>query len=288
MFRQALLLLTGSLLLCSQTALAAQTVTAVTVDTAPVVDGRADDPAWRAAPEIKIHDQVADTDIRLKSVTCGDMIYFLVRFADDQPNELHKPWVWDSDLEAYMLGPQREDSFVFKWNLEDHPVDLSNFSDDNYRADVWYWKANRTNPAGYADDKHHVLSVKAAPKAKAITSKSGTQKFLQRLGDEGTSTTKKRILTRYEGDIQPQYQIRQPNGSRADVRAKGIWADGTWTIEFARKLQTGHADDVQFDKGGKYLFGVSIYGLYGKPVDKSKPHLYGQGRISEPLTLVFK
>ena len=31
-------------------------------------------------------------------------------------------------------------------------MNLSAFSDADYRADVWYWKANRSNLAGYADD----------------------------------------------------------------------------------------------------------------------------------------
>jgi len=277
-----------AILLLAMPALAGQTLTSVSSAKAPIIDGIANDKAWSKTPGISVYDKVAETNVTLKSVHQGDTVFFLVQYSDPEANELHKPWVWNKDLEAYMLGPQREDGFVFKWNLEDHPVDLSNFADNDYQADVWYWKANRTNPVGYADDKHHVLSIKAAPKAKAITTKGGSQKFLQRLGDEGGSSTKKRILTEYKGDIQPQYEIRQPTGSRSDVKAKGTWVDGVWTIEFSRKLQTGHADDLQFNKTGSYLFGISVYGLYAKPIDKSKKHLYGQGRISEPLTLTFK
>lgn len=57
----------------------------------------------------------------------------------------------------------------------------------------------------------------------------------------------------------------------------------------ARKLDTGHDDDVMFVPGAgrKYPFGVSIFGLYGEALDDSRVHLYGQGRISEPLFLVF-
>lgn len=281
-------LATVALTFICHSAVAAQTVTSTSTATAPVVDGKADDAAWASAQTTVVRDQVADTDVTLKTVYSGDTLYLLVTYADIEENRLHKPWVWNKDLDAYMLGDQREDGFAFKWNMEAQDLDLSNFSDDSYTADVWYWKANRTDPVGYADDKMHILSDKSAPKATPVTSKSGKQQFLQRLGDEGTSSTTKQILTKHAGDIEPQYLTQEPSGSRADVRAKGVWANGLWTIEFSRKLQTGHADDIQFDKQGSFLFGLSVYGLYAQPIDKSKAHLYGQGRISEPLVLVFK
>ncbi|RMF48155.1 MAG: hypothetical protein D6751_00900 [Deltaproteobacteria bacterium] len=284
----ALFLLTGLALWTTSPCVAAQTLTSVPADTLVMVDGNGSDPAWGKAPALVVHDKVADVDITLKSVHKDGLIFFLASYPDPEENRTHKPWVWNKDLEVYELGPQREDTFAFKWNLEGHPVDLSNFADNSYRADVWYWKANRTDPVGFADDKHHVLSPESAPKATRITSRSGKPMFLQRLGDAGKSTTSKQILTSYKGDLQPQYVIRKPEGSRADVRAKGTWKNGVWTIEFARRLDTGHDDDIQFRQGGSFLFGVSVYGLYGKPIDKSKAHLYGQGRISDPLTLEIR
>lgn len=43
-----------------------------------------------------------------------------------------------------------------------------------------------------------------------------------------------------------QYLPGTPLGSAADVGAKGKWADGWWTLEFARRLDTGEADDTTF------------------------------------------
>ena len=62
------------------------------------------------------------------------------------------------------------------------------------------------------------------------------------------------------------------------------------STEEGRKLNTGHDDDVQFDpaSGKAYLFGVSMFSLYGNPLDTSTPNLYGMGRISEPLRLKFQ
>ena len=99
---------------------------------------------------------------------------------------------------------------------------------------------------------------------------------------EGPSNFVKPLVNRYEA--------AKPAGSRGDVAAKGEWRNGYWTIEFARKFNTGHNDDVQFDpKSGKsYLFGTSIYSLYGRPLVMDQPNRYGMGRISDPLELVFE
>ena len=57
----------------------------------------------------------------------------------------------------YDVGPDRGDCFVFKWAMDAAVNDLSVHSDHPYMADIWFWKANRTDPAGYADDKYHIL-----------------------------------------------------------------------------------------------------------------------------------
>ncbi|UCF31102.1 MAG: hypothetical protein JSV26_01365 [bacterium] len=271
-------------------ATAAHTIEAGKVKAPPTIDGIDNEATWRDARSFTIRDERLGVDIHLKAAYTDDSIFFLVRFPDQTEDRLHKPWVWNKALEVYEIGPQREDTFTFKWNMADGTVDLSNFSDDDYTADVWYWKANRTDPAGFADDKMHILSSEAAKKSNSLVSAKGRQRYLLRLGDKGAAAQKKRILTDYQGDVQDQFTSQTPDGSRGDIRAKGAWSKGEWTVEFARKLQTGHDDDVQFDAspGKSYLFGISIAGLYGEDVDPSKPHPYGQGRISDPLYLKFR
>lgn len=265
-------------------------ITAVKVSKAPVLDGSGGDAAWRSAKSNSIKDKRTGALITLKAAYTSDHVYFLVRYPDTTRNDLHKPWVWNKDLEVYEIGPQREDTFYFKWNMSDKPVDLSNFADNDYTADIWYWKAHRTNPSGYADDKSHVFSGEPGKKATSLTSRTGKTRYLMRLGDTGSAAQSKRVLIDYEGDLVPQYVPEIPEGSRADVKARGVWNKGFWTIEFARKLDTGNSDDVQFSatSGEKYLFGVSIKSCYGEPINDSISNLYGQGRISEPLYLVFK
>ena len=86
-----------------------------------------------------------------------------------------------------------------------------------------------------------------------------------------------------------RYRFAQPSGSRADVRAKGQWQDGRWTIEFARPLQTGHSDDIAFRMDRRYRFGVSRFEIAGR---KRNPALeqpdFGRGDVGELLYLVFQ
>lgn len=271
-------------------AFAAQDIASLAVKEAPVLDGLGQDRAWELARPYTVRDARLDVPITIKSVHTEDSVFFLVSYPDATEDLWHKPWVWDKGLTIYTLGPQREDTFVFRWNMELKEVDLSDFSDDNFTADLWYWKANRSNPAGHADDKYDVLSSLKAKKSGDIISKTGKNRYLLRESDQGKECYEQQVPVDFQGDMVNQFKAVTPDGSRADVKAKGAWKDGVWLIEFARKLQTGHGDDVSFDRtaGGRYLFGVSIKSLYGEPIDDSQPNFYGQGRISEPLYLIFE
>jgi hypothetical protein len=49
-------------------------------------------------------------------------------------------------------------------------------------------------------------------------------------------------------------------GDSADIQGKGLWKDGSWTLEFARKLVTASEKDIQFDDLKKvYHFGIAIF-----------------------------
>ncbi len=62
----------------------------------------------------------------------------------------------------------------------------------------------------------------------------------------------------------PKYIVNEnPTGSIADVRAKGVWANGVWTLELQRKLDTQNLDDVVFEKGKKVLGGIAVFNHTG-------------------------
>ena len=52
---------------------------------APVIDGRADDAVWKAAPAITTLDFSSQRPITLKSVVTATDIFFLVTYAKDKP-----------------------------------------------------------------------------------------------------------------------------------------------------------------------------------------------------------
>ncbi len=275
-------------LLISVSALADQRVLAVKVDTNPVVDGLGTDSIWQAAPTVTTLDLVMNIPIELQAAYSDRHLFMKVRFPDSTENRDHKTLLWNSDLEVYRTSFKREDSFVFKWSMEPVPVELSLKSEHPYRADVWLWKAFRTDPLGYADDKLHIYGSSETKKSKPITLASGRVLYLTRSADDGISSYMSKIYEKYSGDSVVRYKHREPKGSRADVRAKGHWSEGYWTIEFQRELTTSQADDIQFNPSLTYAFGVSRHEIAGKtPNSKLEQPFYESGDVGERLTLTF-
>ena len=163
------------------------------VNNTPVIDGNGQDPIWAQAQEIITHDKVANLDISIKSIHTKEKLFFLIRFDDPDESNLHKPWHWNKRDEIYEIGPEREDGFVFKWAMEKTVSDLSLHADQPYTADIWFWKADRTNPVGYADDKIQRLSLTKMPKSMQLDSKTGTLIFLRRQGDRGRAAYQSNI-----------------------------------------------------------------------------------------------
>lgn len=252
----------------------------------PVVDGIDNDPAWEKAEAVVSHSRTAKKDVTIKTLRTRDMIYFLVKYPDKNESRVQKNLHWNKELGLYELGPEREDCFVFKWNMGKEMVDLSVYSDTEYETDIWFWKACRTDPAGYADDKRQILSRKPSKKSKEIKCDSGKSMYLSRVSDTGKSAYSRNIPIEYKGDVVGQYTCRKPVGSRGDVKARGNWKEGVWTIEFSRALDTGNKDDVQFLAGNNYQFGIAISEIAGKaPNTKAQQPLYGADDTSENLFL---
>jgi hypothetical protein len=62
------------------------------------------------------------------------------------------------------------------------------------------------------------------------------------------------------GDRVPSIIISEFTGDRGSVSASYKWADGVWTLEFSRKLDTASETDVQFtDLSATYYFGVATF-----------------------------
>ena len=146
-------------------------------------------------------------------------------------------------------------------------------------ADIWHMKTVRTNPVGQIDDQYldnDIKSKEAGRKSDAKTAGgySDNKKEGQKTPVYGLPGNKPAppywIMdsekapfddSKYKaGDEVPGIAIAPLVGDRGDIAAKALWKDGTWTIEWSRKLQTGSKTDVQFDDMKKeYYFGVAVF-----------------------------
>ncbi|HZE97827.1 MAG TPA: ethylbenzene dehydrogenase-related protein [Planctomycetota bacterium] len=248
----------------------------------PTIDGKADDEAWKAAKPVVVKIDQPDEEtpkktISIKAVHDGTSICILLEWADPDKNDEHSPLIWkDTAYEAQ--DDKVEDACVLGFELEGK-FDSDMKAGIESKWDVWEWGAARTNPTGYALDRTHVYS-KTAPtpplKARRLTTRDQGQIYFSHPIDEGTPCyTKIEIPEKKVKDVLPQYPTQKPTGSAADVEAKGEWANGKWTVEFKRKLNTGHKDDTTFVAGQSLSFAVATY-------DKSEK---GDHDVSKPILL---
>jgi hypothetical protein len=274
--------------ICGNLCFAETQIVAAKVKQSPSIDGNCQDDAWSQAPELVTHDTIANLDVRLRAVYTDEKVFFLVQFPDSDESRLHKPWIWNPDKSMYESGPQREDCFVLKWAMQPETTDLSIYSGQEHKADIWFWKANRSDPAGFADDKIDTLTINSSPNAVPIASPDGRTLYLERNGDEGEPAYETVLQLEHREDMINQFSVKIPTSSRADIRAKGTWSNGSWCIELGRDLKTGYPDDVQFETDKHYLLGISRYEIAGRAPDpqQSDP-LYGAGDVSEKLFLTF-
>lgn len=242
-------------------------VESIAVTKAPEINGRGNDEAWSytRGTRVMVREVSGDrkgrtTPVAIKSVRTATHIYFLISWADATRDATHKTWVWNTEKKAYQQGSDREDVFALAF---EHTgiFNADMLSGVEAVWDVWQWKAARTDPAGYAMDKtHRFTKTKPEGKTKSFKTRNGSQIWISRPEDEGESPEKSQPApAAHRGDRVSKYVVGKPSGSAADVHAKGIWQDGRWTVEFARKLSTGHADDTAFDISKTYRMGVAVF-----------------------------
>ncbi len=183
------LILAGILLGVGLAAAAAQTkdknvLTAVKVKTAPKLDGKMDDVWKQAAPlTVKVIDGAnlpgGETDVMLRAVYTGDMVYFLAQYKDTTQSFRRSPWqkqadgTWKKLTDPNDKGGDNnlyyEDKFGWAWNLttpafekqgcayachtgEGKPFGNKYTEKPGERFDMWHMKSVRTGSQGQADD----------------------------------------------------------------------------------------------------------------------------------------
>jgi len=233
----------------------------------PVVDGKADDPAWAQVAPLAVRIDVPSElenprkKIDLKAVHDGASICFLLVWEDKQPDADHKPWVWNQDKFEFVVDEEKiEDAAALAFALEGKFVpDM--LSGVEAKWDVWEWGALRSS-TGFARDKVHLFS-KTRPqgvKAKLRTDRHDHTIYFALTDDEGTPNFKQHESPdEKKADRVPQFEAQKPSGSAADVQARGAWAGGRWTLELKRPMNTGHKDDTPFAPGKTVEFAVAVF-----------------------------
>ena len=113
---------------------------------------------------------------------------------------------------------------------------------------------------GLAHDKHWIVSDKPVKKAKKFTTPDGKTVYVRRKSDKGSRLYKPTRYDVKQKDVMPRYKLnKSPTGSIADVKAKGVWRDGRWYLEIARKLNTGNADDAVISAKGSIEIAVAAF-----------------------------
>ncbi len=268
----------ASLLLAglSSAAYASDVVHARTSDKAMALDGDIGDWAGVDGTTVPLTGKGKVDAVEIKAVIHGDTIYVLASWADSSEDRLHKPYEWNEASKSYKGGKQREDrlaiSFAMSGDFSANKMDGSNFT-----ADVWHWKASRSDPAGVAQDKMWTVSSEPFEKGKTFKTKSDKPVYLARSSDSGDRLYKPVKYDVKQDQVMPRYAVNMnPTGSIADVKAKSVWRDGRWYLELSRKLDTGHADDAVIPANGKIKIAIAAFnGVSGK-----------RHSVSETLTLV--
>jgi hypothetical protein len=199
-----------------------------------VIDGIQNEKAWSSVPFQAI--KTDSCEIKYKIYSHNSCIYLLVVFPSEKENRKHRLWHWDPLKQLYLSGPEKEDELYVLWS--EFPLDAipGTFAEN---ADVWIWRAARTDPAGFADDYYFINE--------RLSSRPYNE-FADLLQDNGKSCWFNRYFAVFAGNELPRYNQSTPEGSLADVRAKGSWNSGVWTVEFSRKMNTGNTDDIDFGR----------------------------------------
>ena len=254
--------------------------------------------------------------VSTKALYTEDEIYFLFKWRDADKSITKGAWEYDGLKWGHQKGNEDRISLLFEINRINNfatkgcavachvPQGATNAKDGKFgtldaseKGDLWHWKAARSDPAGYADDTWLTkISAKKGGR-KSDAGKGGDVKNLTEdkskpkltLAPGGKLTPGGILLAAHATEI-TDYSIfkagdtltyrlpKQPQGSRADIRAKSDYANGEWTVMLYRRLDTGNEDDVAFNPRKKYNFAMALFDNSGDE----------DSYDSEVLTLKFK
>ena len=194
---------------------------------------------------------------------------------------------YDADIRKYLASTRTDDAA--SWDKTKSKEEIDKIKAAGGFLDLMQWRVNRSAPVGMADDGY-VLEYRNFDEGKNPFSWNIDRKTMTPLNmfdaakvgakalraeDIGNPKKPGAIIKETnavpfdpnadwkEGDILPGRLISRADakGSAADNEASyGTWKDGTYTLVWRRKLDTGHPGDDKIMKvGGKYTVGFAIH-----------------------------
>ncbi len=297
-------------------------LTAERTDEVITINGFADESSWGEAKRLVVtlrDGSIGIVEVSLKALYDTDYIYIYATWPDATESATKRMWTFNRP--GNWSFSEDEDRISFFWNIDDSVAgfniggcamlchgDRMHTNAPSEKADSWHWKASRTNPLGYADDKYVNSTVLPYEGGLKLVGRHGDQRisggYMQNINEEGAApryyepeardAEDARFLFQSEidageavaitdetsfkkGDIIPGYILERPVGSRGDIDARGVWRDGLWGVEHRRKLRTGHGDDVEFDTTLTYRFGIAVMDNTGGFEAFGKGHSFDLG-----------
>lgn len=254
--------------------------------------------------------------VATKAVYTDQEIYFLFSWKDANKSVTKGAWAYDGEKWQHQKGNEDRISLLFEINRINNfatkgcaitchvPDGAPNAKEGKFgtataaeKGDLWHWKAARSDPAGFADDTWLTESSEKKSGRKSDAGKGGDTKNMTEdksmpkyMLAPGKTLAKNGILLASNaveikdysafkaGDTLTYRMPKNPEGSRADIKAESNYANGSWTVMLSRSLDTGHDDDVAFNPRKKYNFAMALFD------DSGDENSYD----SEVVTLQFK
>ncbi len=205
------------------------------------------------------------------------------------------------------------------WASRKAPETLQAQREAGYFLDLWHWRSHRSNPIGVSDDQW-VGEARSGDEGRSpystnwdgeagqpqmMFSPEITDRYAMRWEDiesgsldfdsyyylaEDFAVAFDPDHDWQEGDVIPRRLLREPAGSRGDIRVHNgpaRWADGYWDVTLVRALDTGSPlDDKILQDQGLYSVAIGIHrdATQGRWHHVSHPYSLGLGREDADIT----
>ncbi|MFW9778325.1 MAG: ethylbenzene dehydrogenase-related protein [Candidatus Heimdallarchaeota archaeon] len=262
-----------------------------------LLDGKAAEDFWYNADKLEVR-KFDGTNMNLTVMTVHNSthLFLFSTWTDVTESNTYNDWIFNSTKMWENLGGN-EDRITFFWSNESNFPNCAHYTFNpnpslGFLGDVWHWRASRTAPGGWTDDRffdglgrHSDAKTFGGYKENSVVVQmfgvNSSAEITSVLGNSTTVSSNESFTDRDRPfwDIQgsviawvngvnttnigasiPGYLTTVPVGSRGDVLAGAVYSSGMWSVEEVRRLDTGsYKDDIKFEEGFTYNFSVAIH-----------------------------